>query len=178
MASSEQVMLIGYQQLQRRIAAIKGPVLGKAIMSDLADATKNEAGNLVPHKTRNLAHTIHVAEVTETTARVVASANYAAAVEFGTRPHEITPNAKKALAFASQGITSERFGPGAILKFTKGGNLTAGSMRKFGNAAFIIVKKVHHPGTRAQPFMRPGAEKAIKSAGLLDRVIAAWNGAA
>jgi len=70
---------------------------------------------------------------------------------------------------------TERFGVGAILKLTKGGNMTAGSMRKFGNAALIVVRGVHHPGTRAQPFLRPGAEKAITSAGLLNRVVTAWN---
>ena len=168
-------MIQGYASLQRRIAAIKGPVLGKDIMNTLGHATVNEAGNIVHVKTGNLRRTIHLAEVTESSARVVASANYAADVEFGTKAHDITPNAKMALAFASQGITSERFGAGAKLTFRLSGALSAASMKKYGNAAFIVVKKVHHPGTKPYPFLRPSAEKAITSAGLTDRIVAAWN---
>lgn len=51
-----------------------------------------------------------------------ATVDYALAVEYGTRPHQITPVRKKAL-----------FWPGALHP----------------------VKTVHHPGTRAQPFIRP-----------------------
>lgn len=42
-----------------------------------------------------------------------------------------------------------------------------------------FAKRVRHPGTKAQPFMVPGAEKAIAGiGGLRDRIIAAWNKAA
>jgi phage gpG-like protein len=161
-------MIQGYASLQRRIAAIKGPVLGKSIMQTLAMATRNEAGNLVPHKTRNLARSIHVAEVTDTTARVVASANYAAAVEFGSKAHIIRPTAariaagKNFLAWASSS--------------SKGIRLTGRPSSAKGNVTgWAYAAIVHHPGTRPHPFLRPGAEKAITSAGLLDRVVAAWN---
>lgn len=50
---------------------------------------------------------------------------YAAAVEFGTRPHVITPNQADALAFEGQ----------------------AGEL--------IFRQRVEHPGTEAQPFLRP-----------------------
>jgi len=59
-------MIQGYASLQRRIAAIKGPVLGKDIMSTLGHAAVNEAKNIVPHKTRTLARSIHLGEVTAT----------------------------------------------------------------------------------------------------------------
>ena len=49
---------------------------------------------------------------------------YAMAVEYGSRPHDIKPNEKKALAFE------------------KGGEN-------------IVVKRVKHPGTKAQPFLEP-----------------------
>ena len=168
-------MIQGYASLQRRIAAIKGPVLGKSIMQTLADATHNEAANFAPHRTGNLRNTIHVGVVTETSAEVVASANYALYVEENTRPHLITPNAKKALAFASQGVINERFGVQKKSSFRLSGSLTSAAMRSFGNAAFVVVKSVHHPGTTGQHFMKRGAEAAIKSAGLLDRVVIAWN---
>jgi hypothetical protein len=35
-----------------------------------------------------------------------------------------------------------------------------------------------HPGTKARPFMLPGARKAIEGAGLKSAVVTAWNEAA
>ena len=175
-------MIQGYASLQRRIAAIKGPVLGKDIMQTLGYAAVNEIHNLEPHKTGNLRRTTHLGEVTATSARVFASANYAAVQNYGSglygpkaAKYAIKPNAKKALAFASQGVTTERFGAGAKLTFRLTGRLSAASMRQYGNAAFVVVKGVMHPGVHGQHFMEKGAEKAITSAGLLDRVVAAWN---
>jgi len=158
-------MIQGYASLQRRIAAIKGPVLGRDIMRTLAMATVNEAKTLErPHrKTGNLGRSIHEAEITDTTARVVASANYARWLEEGTRPHEITPNAKKALRWAASGA-------GRRLSGTPTKAAQAG-----GSGGLVFATKVHHPGTKPYPYMVPGAEKAIQSAGLTDRIVAAWN---
>lgn len=169
--------LVGYEALRRRLAALEGDVLGRDIMRTLGNAAKREAGLLAPHKTGNLRRSIDVVDVTPTSARVHARANYAMFVERGTQAHDITPNARKALAFASQGIVNERFGTQKSI-FRLSGRLRTGAMRRFGNAAFIVVKRVHHPGTRAQPFLKPGAEAAISKAGLAERVVAAWNDAA
>jgi hypothetical protein len=168
-------MLQGYESLRRRFAAISGPTFGTALMRDLGLAATRESKLIVPVKTRNLARSIHLAEVTDTSARVVASANYALFVEEDTKPHEITPNAKKALAFASQGLINERFGVQKSSSFRLSGSLKVGAMRQFGNAAFVVVKKVHHPGTKGQHFMRKGAEKAIEGAGLVGKIVATWN---
>ena len=155
--------LQGYESLRRRIAAISGPVLGRDIMKTLAMATVMEAKRLeAPHrKTGNLGRTIHEAEITDTTARVAASANYARFLEEGTRAHEITPNAKKALRWAA----------------SAGGRRLTGTPTKAAQAGggVVFATKVHHPGTKAYPFMKPGAEKAIESAGLTDRIVARWN---
>jgi hypothetical protein len=44
---------------------------------------------------------------------------------------------------------------------------------------YRFATRVRHPGTRAQPFMIPGAERAIsRASGLRDRIVAAWNRAA
>lgn len=169
--------IIGYTQLRARIAAISGPNLGPALMKTLGMATVCEAKLLVPRKTGNLARSIHVANATPTSVDVIAATSYARYVERGTGPHEITPNAKKALAFASQGIVNERFGPQPSI-FRLSGSIRVGALRKFGNAAFIVVKKVHHPGTRAHPFLMPGAQAAAAKSGLRDRIVAAWNDAA
>ncbi len=61
---------------------------------------------------------------------------YAPMVEFGVRPHIIRPKDKKALAF------------GRPIGKTKGGDI----MRE------TVVKEVHHPGTAAQPFLRPSLD--------------------
>ena len=161
-------MIQGYASLQRRIAAIKGPVLGKDIMQTLGYAVVNESKNLVPHRTRGagLAGSIHLGEVTETTARVYASANYAAFVEYGTGlygplHHKITPLTKKAM----------RWMAGPASAFRQSGSVRSG---KAGSGAFAVFAR-STKGMKAKPFMRPGAEKAIRSAKLLDRVVIAWD---
>jgi hypothetical protein len=159
-------MLQGYESLQRRIAAIKGPMLGKDIMTTLGHAVVNEAGNLAPHKTGNLRRTVHVTDVTDTSAKVVASANYAAFVEYGTGlfgplHHKITPTAKKAMRWMA--------GPASAFRLS--GSVRSGKAGAAAGAVFARSTK----GMKAEPFLEPGAEKAIKSAGLLDRVVLAWN---
>lgn len=114
---------------------------------------------LVRRKTGNLGRTIHLGPVTATTALTVATANYAAYVERGTRPHEITPRAAKALRWAAS---------------PAGARLT-GTPRK--GAAVVFAKRVHHPGTKAYPFMIPGAKLAVSKSGV-DAIVSAWNQAA
>lgn len=64
------------------------------------------------------------------------NAEHAGAVEFGTRPHLIKPKRKKALAFK----------PGAGFRF-------------WDEAGRIVVKLVRHPGTAAQPYLRPAMQE-------------------
>ena len=157
--------LQGYESLRRRIAAISGPALGHDIMQTLALAAVREAKLLeAPHrKTGNLGRTIHAGEITDSSARVKASANYAAYLEFGTKAHEITPNAKKALRWAA----------------SSGGRRLTGTPTKAAQAGgaggVVFATKVHHPGSKAYPYMKPGAEKAIEGAGLAERIVARWN---
>lgn len=154
--------VIGAAALNRRLAAVSGGQFGIKVMRTLGLATVREAKLLAkPHrKTSNLEHSIHVQSTTETTALVVASAKYAAFVELGTRPHEITPNAAKALRFAA----------------TPGGRRLSGAPRK--GAAVVFAKRVHHPGTKPYPYLVPGAKRAVKTAGLSDTVVKLWNDAA
>jgi len=75
-----------------------------------------------------------------------AGTKYAPYVEFGTAPHEIKPKTKKALAFEytpAIGGRKER--------------LKAGIPKS--KAGKMIVKKVMHPGTEPQPFIRPALHK-------------------
>lgn len=174
-----EIRLIGGKALQARLTAI-----GKAppeILREVAIRGVAEAKALVPRRTGNLGRTIRLGQVTATVAEIRAGGTqevgYAAAVEYGSRPHVIRPKNKKALFFPSQKATSERFGSGAKLQFTKAGRLTAGSISRFGNAAFVHAKEVNHPGTRAQPFLFPGMEKALRIVGL-DGLVERWNKAA
>ena len=156
--------IVGMTALQHRLAAVGNPSLTQNLMRRLATASMGEAKLLVPKKTGNLARSIHVGTVTPTTGQVVASANYAAYVEHGTGPHEITPNARKALRWAQKG---------AGLRLS--GNPTKATQRA---GAFVFAKKVHHPGTHEHPYLLPGAKAAVTKAGLAEQVITAWNEAA
>jgi HK97 gp10 family phage protein len=62
---------------------------------------------------------------------------YAGYVEFGTKPHQIRP--KK---------------PGGVLMFTMGGQK-------------VFARSVQHPGTRAQPYVRPAFEAWVDSLGTM-----------
>lgn len=64
-------------------------------------------------------------------------APYAGYVEFGTKPHEIKPKS-----------------PSGVLKFKVGGT-------------WVYTKKVHHPGTKAQPYVRPAFEAWVDSLGTM-----------
>ncbi len=156
--------LQGYGALVKRLNAVGNPKATQGLMTRLARAAVGEEKLLVPKKTGNLARSIHVGNVTSTTAQAVASANYAAYVERGTAEHEITPNARKALRWVAKGYATRL-----------SGNATKATQRAGG---YAFAKVVHHPGTKAHPYMVPGAKAAVTKAGLADVIVAAWNEAA
>lgn len=137
------VTIKGLPELERRLKAIGDT---GSFMRDYAILAVGEQKKLAPVKTGNLRRTIHIGQVTKRSATTVASANYAAAVEFGTRAHEIRPRNRKALRWKGK----------------------AGGV--------VFASRVRHPGTRKQPYMVPGAERAVH--GLRDRLIERWNRAA
>jgi hypothetical protein len=146
----------GIPQLRARIEALK-PSPG--LMRKLGLVAVAEQKALVPRRTGNLARSIGIGSVTATVAETVATANYAAFVELGTRAHIIEPRNKKAL----------RFAPG-------GGATLARRPRR--GASVVFAKRVRHPGTKARPFMVPGARRAVEKVGFRDAVVKAWNDAA
>ena len=147
----------GIPQLRARISAITPD---EQLLRTIALSAVREQKLLAHRKTGNLARTIHIGSVTPQRAETIASANYAVYVESGTRPHEIKPRNKKALRWAADGSQAR----------------LSGTPRKGGRVRF--AKRVMHPGTRPQAFMVPGAERAVKAAGLKATVVAAWNSAA
>lgn len=148
--------IIGVPQLHARLDALKP---SPTMMRALGLAAVAEQKKLVPRRTGNLGRSIGLATVTDTTADTVAGANYAAAVESGTRPHVIVPRRRKALRFAA----------------SPGGARLSGTPRS--GSDVIFAKRVRHPGTRPQPFMLPGALAAVRRFGA-DIIVGLWNKAA
>jgi hypothetical protein len=146
----------GIPQLKARLEAIKP---NPDLMRQLALTAVAEQKRLVPRRTGNLARSIGIGSVTSTVAETVATANYAAYVELGTRAHDIVPRTKKALRFA--------VGANATL---------AGRPRK--GASVVFAKRVNHPGTKPKPFMVPGAKRAVEEVGFREVIVHEWNSAA
>ena len=150
-------VIVGLSALEKRMVAVSHP---RGVMQMLGLVTVREAKLLVHRKTGNLGRSIRVQSVTDTSATIIAGARYAGFVEFGTRAHEITPRARKALRWAA----------------SPAGRRLSGAPRV--GAAVVFAKRVHHPGTKPYPFLVPGARRAVAGSGLRDVVIDAWNGAA
>lgn len=150
--------VIGATQLQHRLRAIGDTT---KLLRTVAIGGVAEAKALVPRRTGNLARTIRVGTVNATSAQVMAGGGlgvgYAAAVEFGSRAHEIVPRRAKVLAW--------------------GGARTLGGRLRKGAKPTFFAKRVHHPGTRPHPFLVPGLRKAASKFGV-DGIIKAWNSAA
>lgn len=148
----------GMTDLQKRFAAITD---NKQLLGQLGLLAVSYAKDLVPRRTGNLGRTIRLGLVTEDSAQIIAGGQggvgYAQAVEYGTRPHEIVPRTRKALAWG-------------------GARRLSGSLRS-GAKATNFAKRVKHPGTRAKPYLRPAAEKAVADSGAL-QIVKAWNDAA
>jgi hypothetical protein len=137
------ISLLGGRGLHARFRAVEKAPAG--MLRDLAIRAVAEQKRGAPVKTGNLRRTIHLGSVTTRSATTVASAKYAPAVEFGTRPHIIRPRRAK------------------VLRFAAGGRV-------------VFTKLVRHPGTKPQPFMIPGARKALEMVGVR-AIVDAWNGA-
>lgn len=156
----------GYGALQARLRAISGAPGSVGRMKLLGAAAVMEQKRLTqPNKKTGVTqNSIHVSSVSATSATTEAAAA-ARWLEFGTKPHVIRPRVARVLAWAS--------GPagGANRRLT-------GATRK-GASADHFAMVVNHPGTRAYPFMVPGAKLALEKAGLAEKlIIEPWNSAA
>jgi hypothetical protein len=130
--------------------AAKATIRVKVARNELRKIGKDEAGKRVARATRQLlnrarvlspwdtgnlrgSHEISIRTLTgalKVVGRVTATAKYASYVHDGTRPHVIRPKAAR----------RRPDGKPTALKFKMGGRT-------------IIVSKVNHPGTRAQPWL-------------------------
>ncbi len=172
--------LEGADGLRARLRALESGTAGKRILGQLGLLAVQYAKEIVPRKTGNLGRSIRLGDVDVSGQRVQVLAGghaarlgaagaqavgYAAAVELGTRPHIIRPRAKKALAWPATS-TGRRLSGTARTATQRGG---LGGMR--------FARVVRHPGTTAQPYLLPGAQRALREVGLAKAVIDVWNGA-
>lgn len=148
----------GLDELNKRLAAIGD---ARNILGPIAIRAVAYAKEMVPRKTGNLGRTIRVGAITESEAQILAGGQfgvgYARHVEFGTRPHVIVPRTRKVLAW--------------------GGNRRLSGSLRSNSAATIFARRVNHPGTKAKPYLRPAAERAIRETGT-EAIVKAWNEAA
>jgi hypothetical protein len=148
--------LDGLPQLNRRLKAIG---MTSGILKSIQLQAVREAKTLVPRKTGYLGRSIGPGSLTRSFAIVHANAGYAAYVELGTKPHIIRPRNKRVLSWPAAG--SARL---------------SGRVRSGGSRVF--ARRVNHPGTKAQPFLVPGARKALAGAGFRNIITRQWNEAA
>lgn len=145
----------GMDALQRRLKAIGEP---RPAMRALQLSTIHEAQALVPRRTGLLQRRIVPGRLSDTEAVIEARTPYASAVEHGTRPHVIVPKRARVLAWGGARRLSGRLRTGA--------------------KPDTFAMRVNHPGSRAKPYLVPGAREAIRKAGIDAIVIDPWNGAA
>jgi hypothetical protein len=164
---SESVTLQGYGALRARLERLKA--IDKPLLRMLGMAAVREAKERVPRKTANLSRSISSALAGTASVRIYAQANYAGFVEGGTRPHDIVPRQARVLAWPSSSAGRRLSGTARTGMFK-----SKKSAAKLGGWSYAM--RVHHPGTKPHPFLRPGAEAAIEGAGLAKLVVAVWDG--
>ena len=157
-------MLQGEQALQRRLSAIASDAGSLAVFKRLGTFTVARAQqHTAPNKrTGNLMREIRVEELDARHVVVRSNANYSQALEFGTRPHTITPKRGRALRFAA----------------SSAGRRLSGSPRR--GADVVFARHVRHPGSRPYPFMRPAFEDVRRATPreFRDGITVLWNRAA
>lgn len=165
-------MIKGKRQLKARFTALKE---GKPMLRRVQLAAVQEAKYRVPRKTGNLGRTIRVGDLRGDYMEIVAGGTrdvgYAAAVEFGSKPHDIVPRSAKVLAWPNTrgGAKVRLSGRLRRSEYVKGTDRA----RK---GALAFARRVKHPGTRAQPYLGPGLKKAVGD--LTGIIVDIWNDAA
>jgi len=140
------VEIKGLEELRRAFREypkISEPILQRAIVGTQAIFAKHTLkDNPVPWRTGNLLQSFRF-ESSRLMARWMPTAHYAAFVEFGTRPHIITPKVARVLAWNSGGS------PGSYKTSGSGRRYYAGGSAGATNFAMIV----NHPGTKPRPYM-------------------------
>jgi len=147
--------LRGADALRRRFRAIEdvSPLFRQVQLDTVAGAKAR-----VPVKTGFLRRAIVPGPFGDDGAIVYVNAPYAAPVEFGSRSHVIVPKRARILAWPKSGHARLS---GRPKKGTKSGDM-------------VFARKVNHPGSKAQPYLVPAAEEALRKVGI-EPIIERWN---
>lgn len=129
----------GIESQGRRIVRGELRTTLRQIEADAKNRTPVLTGNLRRSIKRSAVHTAGMVLSGE----VEATADYAAAVHEGTRPHVIRPRTATVYGPHPKGAPT-------ALKFSVGGRT-------------LFRKVVNHPGTRPRPFLRNAAEHVVRS---------------
>jgi hypothetical protein len=148
--------LIGADKLRRRLKALE---TGRPILKDIQIKAVAEAKARVARKTGHTARTI-VPGALGDRFTIVEAAGAAVFLEGGTKPHVIRPRKAGMLAWPANAS----------------GRRLSGRART-ASGRMIFARVVHHPGTKPQPFLLPGAIAAVRSVGI-ESIVDAWNDAA
>lgn len=158
-------VIVGLTALESRLTALSTPTAKRQYMGRLGLRTVAEMKRRVARKTGTTGRSIALGPVTPDSTQIRGNRN-TLWLDQGTRPHIIRPKRKKALAWAASPAGRRLSGRARV------------STRRGENGGLRFAKVVHHPGTRAQPFINASVKAAIAQSGLADVAITAWNGAA
>lgn len=173
----------GLDALMRRMKAIGEP---QPVLRALQLSTIQEAQALAPRRSGFLQRNILPGAVTNDYAIVKVDVPYARAIEYGGKEYDIFPKKGKVLAWATtsagrrlsgrtrSGVKRSSTGLGGSGLNGSGGIRLAGVGVNSG--ALQFAPHVHHPKTKAQPYLIPGAKKATSNMGNV--IVEQWNRAA
>ena len=158
--------LIGAEDLNRRLGVMASPAVSRQLMTKLgADTMAKAKQNLRAHRKTGLTSGSGKLKVSDRSF-MVSFGRGAVFLERGTKEHDIEARRGKALKFVSK--AGRKAGMARL----------SGTARRSAGADFIVYRrKVHHPGTDAEPFLEPAAKDTLRRAGI-DPIVKAWNDAA
>lgn len=110
------------------------------VIHDIAQRVQQAAIAAAPRKTGKLAASIHITWVDKLKAEIKPTEIYGVFQEFGTATKGEFPSGMYEIRPKS---------PGGVLVFQVGGKT-------------VFARVVHHPGVKAQPFMRPALVQALE----------------
>lgn len=135
-------------------------LLNKA-MFDIARRFQNELMLTCPVDTGFLKN--HIRVISYGKGLLISMPDYGKLVEFGTPPHVIEAKGKKALKFEWTEIEGRMVG--------RAGRLRGGISKA--KAGEVFFKKVRHPGTRPNPFVRTAINTKLRRIIMEELIIAA-----
>ena len=149
-------MKAAMRQIPEKVIKELSTAVNKSVLL-MENAAKKEAPVNKGGGGGNLRKTIHASMVNRLRGMVEVLAPYGMYVETGTKAHIIRPRTKQALAFEwGQGGYQAAQAGGKVV-FVKPGLTRAGRVKYHGS---VVMKEVHHPGTRANPFLQRAADRS------------------